>query len=114
MTGEDLCCVGVIPVQADLCLTATLGLEHVERNGHHFHPGLSYLTSSEQAGALKAHPDLYTTIQGVVSPHLQHGDFHIGSLHACSGFGFAALPDWDHWESPETWQYESLGIDEAE
>ena len=49
MTGEDLCSVGVVPVQSDLCLAATLGLDHVERNGHHYHPGLSYLPEGAAA-----------------------------------------------------------------
>ncbi|MEZ6072692.1 MAG: hypothetical protein R3C10_21125 [Pirellulales bacterium] len=49
MTGEDLCSVGVVPVQADLCLAATLGLDHVERNGHHYHRGLGYLPEADRS-----------------------------------------------------------------
>ena len=48
MTGEDLTCLGVVPVQADLALVATLGLAHVERNAHHYYPGLSYLPECER------------------------------------------------------------------
>ena len=60
MTGEDLCSVGIIPTQSDLCLVATLGLNHVERNGHHYHPGLSYLPESERRrGADEARRFLY-------------------------------------------------------
>ena len=109
MTGEDLCSVGIIPVQADLCLAATLGLEHVERNGHHFHPGLSYLPGEQQRAALEAHPDFYFERGGRISPNVQNGRFEIGSLQ-CAGFGFAVVPDVDSMESPLDWSYESLGL----
>ena len=103
MTGEDLCSVGVIPTQADLCLAATLGLEHVERNGHHYHPGLSYLPEPEQRAALAAHPDFYAEQHGRISPTVRDGKFQIGSLQ-CVGFGFAALPDMDSMLPAESWR----------
>ena len=109
MTGEDLCTVGVIPVQADLCLVATLGLTHVERNGHHYHPGLSYLPTHEQQSALTAHGDLYARQHGVVAPHIVDGKFAIGSIQ-CPGFGFAIEPDMDSMASPDTWTFSSLGM----
>ena len=103
VTGEDLCSVGVIATQADLCLAATLGLEHVERNGHHYHPGLSYLPESEQRAALAAHRDFYSEQHGRISPTVRDGKFEIGSLQ-CVGFGFAALPDMDSMVPPEEWR----------
>jgi hypothetical protein len=109
MTGEDLCSVGIIPVQADLCLAATLGLEHVERNGHHYHPGLSYLPASQQAAALEAHPDFYERRAGAVRPRLHDGRFEIASLQ-CVGYGFAVEPDFTTMIRPEDWNYDSLGI----
>lgn len=111
MTGEDLCTVGIVPVQADLCLVAALGLEHVERNGHHFHPGLSYLPPHQQAAALEAHPDFYCRRHGRVAPWLNDGKFQIGSLQ-CAGFGFAVEPDFSGFESPAEWQFASLGLGE--
>ncbi len=108
MTGEDLCSVGIIPVQADLCLAATLGLEHVERNGHHYHPGLTYLPESQRTAVLGAHPDFYTQQHGRISPHVQDGRFQIGSLQ-CVGFGFAVEPDFATMQSPDDWRFESLG-----
>ena len=109
MTGEDLCSVGVIPVQADLCLAATLGLEHVERNGHHFHPGLSYLTVAEQQAAWQAHPDFYTQHAGRIAPHLANGQFRIKSLQ-CPGFGFAVPPDLEAAVPADEWEFASLGL----
>jgi L-alanine-DL-glutamate epimerase-like enolase superfamily enzyme len=111
MTGEDLCSVGIIPTQADLCLAATLGLTHVERNGHHYHPGLSYLPSSQRQAALAAHGDFYARINGVVTPCVRDGKFQLGSLQ-CVGFGFAVLPDFDALVPASEWRYESLGLPE--
>ncbi len=109
MTGEDLCTVGVVPVQADLCLVATLGLHHVERNGHHYHPGLTYLPAEEQEAALAAHPDLYARQRNIIAPRIVDGKFLIGTLQ-CPGFGFACLPDMETMQSRETWRFESLGM----
>ena len=109
MTGEDLCSVGIIPVQSDLCLVTTLGLEHVERNGHHFHPGLSYLSSEQQQAALAAHPDLYTYQEGRVAPAVKDGKFQVGSLQ-CDGFGFSVLPRWEDYTPVDEWEFSSLGL----
>lgn len=110
MTGEDLCSVGIVPVQSDMCLVATLGLEHIERNGHHYHPGLSYLPESQQRAALLAHGDFYREQHGVIAPRLVEGRFEIASLQA-PGFGFSVEPDMDSMHSPQNWQFESLGLD---
>lgn len=109
MTGEDQCSVGIIPTQADLCLVATLGLEHVERNGHHYHPGLTYLPEAQRRAALAAHGDFYAEQHGIISPHPEGGKLNIGSLQ-CVGFGFAVEPDFDSMESPEEWEFASLGL----
>ena len=109
MTGEDLCSVGIIPTQSDLCLAATLGLQHVERNGHHYHPGLTYLPESQRYRALSAHSDFYVNEHGIIGPHIVDGQFRIRSLQ-CVGFGFAVEPDMSTMELAESWQFESLGL----
>jgi hypothetical protein len=109
MTGEDLCSVGIVPTQSDLCLAATLGLEHVERNGHHYHPGLSYLPESQRRAALAAHSDFYVEDHGIIGPHIVNGQFNIASLQ-CEGFGFAVEPDMAAMEPAESWGFESLGL----
>jgi len=110
MTGEDLCTVGVVPVQSDLALVAALGLTHVERNGHHYHPGLSYLPQAEQEAALQAHPDFYARQGPIIGPHVRNGKVDITSLQ-CVGYGFAVEPDLASYTSPEEWDYASLGLD---
>jgi hypothetical protein len=111
MTGEDLCTVGIVPVQADLCLAATLGLEHIERNGHHYHRGLSYLPVQQQQAALAAHSDLYERRGDVVAPAVRDGRFEIASLHG-AGFGFAVEPDIDAMAPAEEWRFETLRLAE--
>jgi L-alanine-DL-glutamate epimerase-like enolase superfamily enzyme len=107
MTGEDLCCVGIVPVQSDLCLAAALGLEHVERNGHHYHRGLGYLPDDQQQAALAAHPDLYEADGASVRLAVRDGCLEIGSLQ-CVGFGFQVLPDFDRLTPADQWRFESL------
>jgi hypothetical protein len=38
---------------------AALGIESVERNGHHYFAGLSMFDKATQDAALAAHPELY-------------------------------------------------------
>ena len=109
MTGEDLCTVGIVPVQSDLCLAATLGLQHVERNGHHYHPGLRYLPEAERRAALAAHGDFYVEEHGITGPAIRDGRLTIESLQ-CAGFGFAVEPDMSTMEQAASWRFESLGL----
>jgi hypothetical protein len=109
MTGEDLCSVGIVPTQSDLCLAATLGLAHVERNGHHYHPGLTYLPEAQRRAALAAHGDFYVDEHGIIGPNIVNGQFQIASLQ-CDGFGFAVEPDMASMEPAESWRFESLGL----
>jgi len=59
LTGEDLCTLGPVALQQDLAMMSVLGIEHVERNGHHYYRGLSMLPRAWQQGALERHADLY-------------------------------------------------------
>src|SRR6266516_4038432 len=59
LTGEDLCNLGPVALLQDLALMALLGIEHVERNGHHYYRGLSLWPEEWQSATLAAHGDLY-------------------------------------------------------
>jgi hypothetical protein len=111
ITGEDLGCLGVVPMQADLALAATLGLAHVERNAHQYYPGLSYLPEAERCRALAAHADLYHYQHGRVAPWISQGRMEIASLH-CPGFGFAVLPEMSLRQPADQWRFESLDLAE--
>lgn len=59
LSGEDLTCVGPVCLEQDLAVMAALGIESVERNGHHYFAGLSMFDKATQDAALAAHPTLY-------------------------------------------------------
>jgi hypothetical protein len=81
----------------------------VERNGHHYHRGLSYLPRAQQEAALRAHGDFYRRYNDVIRPHVRDGQFHVGSLD-CVGFGFAVEPDLSQMTPAGDWSFDSLGL----
>jgi hypothetical protein len=93
MSGEDLTMQAGISVQQDLALVSLLGLNHLERNGHHYVNGMAGLPDKEQMDFLAAHPGLYHRQDGVVRLRVERGKMDIRSL-ACPGFAAAAEPDW--------------------
>jgi hypothetical protein len=88
-TGEDLTNLPVLPLQQDLCLAAVLGLEHVERNGHHYFRGLDHLPEPLQRAALAAHPDLYRALGAGAELFVEAGVLQLDSALAAPGFGQA-------------------------
>lgn len=93
VSAEDLTTQAGLAVQQDLALASILGLDHVERNGHHYVNGMAGLPDAEQAAFLAAHPDLYARAGGVVRVRIEAGALAVGSL-ACEGFAVGAEPDW--------------------
>ena len=52
MSAEDLTNLGPVALLEDLAVVATLGITHVERNGHHYFTGLSQFPASVQRETL--------------------------------------------------------------
>ena len=90
MSGEDLCNTGPIALLQDLAVMAALGIESVERNGHHYHPGLSQFPEPIQASVLRLHPDLYhPSPSGWPTLRVEDGRLNLGSINrAPFGVGF--------------------------
>ena len=65
-TGEDLTNLPVVSLHQDLASLAALGIDHAERNGHHYYRGLDHLLPGEASSALAAHPDMYEERQGSI------------------------------------------------
>jgi hypothetical protein len=59
LSGEDLCSVGPVAMLQDLAVGANLGLEHIERNGHHYFRGLSMFPAQVQQRTLDTMGDVY-------------------------------------------------------
>ncbi|MBV8030440.1 MAG: mandelate racemase [Betaproteobacteria bacterium] len=93
LSGEDLTTQAGLAVQQDLALAALLGVEHVERNGHHYVNGMSGSPAAEQGVFLEAHGDLYERGTGVVRLRIRGGELAIASLDR-PGYASGAMPDW--------------------
>lgn len=91
LTGEDLCTLGPIALLQDLAMMALLGIEHVERNGHHYYRGLSMWPMQWQQAVLDAHPDLYTLYpQGFARLHITDGQILLATVNE-SPFGLGPV-----------------------
>lgn len=93
MTAEDLTTQAGVCVQQDTAIAALIGVEHVQRNGHHYANGMSGVPESEAAAFLGAHPDLYHRADGVTRLTVRDGEMALGSLDR-PGFATAADPEW--------------------
>ena len=94
LSGEDLTCQAGLAVQQDTLLAASLGVRHIERNGHHYVDGFGTAPAEEAQAFAQAHAGLYESTAG--RPHLaiRQGRIALSSLHV-SGFASAAMPHWD-------------------
>ena len=89
MTGEDLCSIGPVALQQDLAVMAALGISSVERNGHHYHAGLSQLPMSVQKLVLARHADHYqSALEGWPTLRIENGELSMESVNAAP-FGSA-------------------------
>ncbi|HWH84964.1 MAG TPA: mandelate racemase, partial [Burkholderiaceae bacterium] len=97
MSAEDLTCQAGLAVQQDLALAALLGLDHAERNGHHYGRGFGEAPAAEQRAFADAHPDLYSPYEwrdgGAAQLRIRAGAIELDSLFA-AGFAHRADPDW--------------------
>ena len=98
LSGEDLTCQAGLGVQQDTLLATSLGVQHIERNGHHYVKGFGVAPKQESLEFENAHPDLYTSSNAGVHLNVQQGQINIASLHQV-GFGHQAWPDWQSLES---------------
>jgi hypothetical protein len=91
LSGEDLSNIGPVALLQDLAAVATLGVESVERNGHHYFKGVSMHAPEVQNALLAAHPDLYRRHQtgGFATLDVKGGTIDVRSVtKAPLGVGF--------------------------
>lgn len=97
LSGEDLTCQAGLAVQQDTLLAASLGVAHIERNGHHYVDGFGVAPDDEAHAFAAAHPGLYVEHAehgGRVRLAVRDGRLDLRSLHI-PGFAHAAEPRWD-------------------
>lgn len=110
MSGEDLSNVGPVALLQDLAVHASLGIAHVERNGHHYFRGLSMLPEIIQQQMLQSHPDLYHPHpEGYPTVHIENGRLQVGSV-VQAPFGVGPLVDTGCFTPISEWRPESLGV----
>ena len=90
LSGEDLANVGPVALLQDLAVAATLGVESVERNGHHYFAGLSAFPQTVQQQMLGTHGDLYRpSAAGWPTLAIDRGELQLGTVNAAPmGVGF--------------------------
>ena len=91
LSAEDLTTIGPVSLLQDLAVVATLGIPHVERNGHHYFRGLSMFPRGVQQQVLANHGDLYHDI-GFPSLNIRNGAISVGSI-VDAPFGYATELD---------------------
>ena len=93
LSGEDLTCQAGLAVQQDSLLASSLGVTHIERNGHHYVDGFGTAPEAEAMAFAKAHPGLYAVSNGRPRLAVTHGQLDLSSLHQ-PGFARSAAPQW--------------------
>lgn len=107
LSGEDLTTVGPVELLQDLAVMGTLGMDHVERNGHHYYRGLSFLSDDLQETVLEAHDDLYRRhAGGFATLDVDDGRIRFDSVVGAP-FGRAFELDPSRFTPIEAWELES-------
>ena len=88
MSWEDAANVGPVALLQDLAVGSTLGIDHVERNGHQYFRGLTMMPDSIQERVLASHDDLYERHEnGFPTVRITDGELRFGSV-ADAPFGY--------------------------
>ncbi len=111
LSGEDLANVGPVALLQDLAVCAALGIESVERNGHHYFAGLSMFPAAVQEQILAAHGDLYhRTAAGWPSLTIEGGLIRLRSVNRAP-FGVGPRVDVEQFTPLDAWRAAPDGDD---
>jgi hypothetical protein len=94
LSGEDLTLQAGVGLQQDLALVSILGIDHVERNGHHYTHGMAAAPAEEQKRFLRHFPDLYRDLNGITCARIEAGHMSTKGVLDAVGWGSAEAPDW--------------------
>ena len=107
LSAEDLCNVGPVALMEDLTVVASLGISHVERNGHHYMKGLSMFPEEIQLQVLDKHNDLYEKFDTYPSVKISQGMISIDSV-TTAPFALGFDIDRCQFTPASEWLYETL------
>lgn len=111
LSGEDLANVGPVALLQDLAMAAMLGIQHVERNGHHYFKGLSHLGPDLQSEVLEQHGDLYSKHgDGFAVVRIDDGKVSIRSV-VDAPFGVRPFVDASTFVTLDRWEADGARLD---
>lgn len=102
LSAEDLTCMPLVSLHQDFVVAGALGLDHAERNAHHFYAGLAHLTPTERETAAMMYPNLYRRGDDNLFLNIQDGQLDVSDLQS-EGLGVATPPDWESMTSLQAW-----------
>ncbi|HEY7116131.1 MAG TPA: hypothetical protein VH475_06080 [Tepidisphaeraceae bacterium] len=107
LSGEDLSNVGPVSLQQDLAVCAALGIQSVERNGHHYFKGLSMHSPAVQEQVLAHHGDLFRRHEtgGFATLNVSNGHLATGSV-VDAPFGVAFELDTTQFTPLRDWRFD--------
>ncbi|MEZ4615635.1 MAG: hypothetical protein R2867_09000 [Caldilineaceae bacterium] len=109
LSGEDLTNIGPVALLQDLAVLATLGVDHAERNGHHYYAGLSVFPTDVQRQVLTHHGDLYRQQGTLVAVAIDQGTLALDSVvRAPFGVGFELAVE--QFTPLDEWHFASLRV----
>ncbi len=113
VSGEDLAYVGPVALLQDLAALANLGIDHAERNGHHYFRGLSMFPAEIREATLNHHGDLFRNQrQSFPTLAIRSGTVDLRSVVAAPfGTAFEVAPEL--FTPVDAWRFESLQEDPA-
>ena len=107
-SSEDLASVGPVAMLQDLAVLASLGIEHSQRNGHHYFAGLSMFPADVQEDVLAKHATLYRRHdRGYPVVDVRQGRLETGSVVAAP-FGYGVELDTRRFTPLDQWTVDSL------
>ena len=108
LSGEDVSNVGPLALLQDLCVMASLGVSHVERNGHHYFKGMASFPDALQQAIVRHHGDLYSwRHDGFAALTIERGELSTASV-VSTRFGVEPLIDVELFTPLEDWDLASL------
>lgn len=103
LSGEDLSNMAIVPLHQDFDALSVLGLDHCERNGHHYAYGMSHLTPIEKDSLGRSHPDLYEKRGNQYFLRIVEGAVDCRSVFG-AGFGGGTMPEWEALTRLDEWE----------
>lgn len=92
LTAEDLSTIPPLTVNQDLVVASTMGLGHIERNGHHYFARFAPFDATLADRTVAAHPDAFERSTGAPRLRIEGGLLQIGSL-LDAPFGLTPAPE---------------------